>query len=525
MKARQFSESERRITLTAILIVFLLSALDQTIVSTAMPRIVADLNGLAVYSWVTTAYLLTSTVMVPIWGKLSDLIGRKPVLIASIGFFVAGSWLAGLSGEFGGLPLLGDGMTQLVLFRALQGIGGGGLFTTAFTIIADIYPPDKRAKFGGMFGAVFGVASAIGPLIGGYFTDHGTVHWLGHTIAGWRWVFYINLPLSVLSLFLIVFKMPKMSHRAKGRLDVMGALLIVGTVIPMLLALTWGGQKYPWLSPPVLGLGAISAASLIAYIVAERFAPDPILPVNLFNNRVFALANLANFLVSMSFMSAVAFLPLFTQLAAGMTATTSGLLTLPLMGGLMFSAVVSGPIVARTGAYKLAMVISVATTGLGIWLLSRMHANIAPADLMWRLLVLGIGLGPSQSIFGLVIQNGTPAAQRGVVTSANQFFRQIGSTMGVALFGMALTGYLNAGVGKIIPGIDFNTLRGMSSEAHALAAPVLSEAIRESIAMAITNTFSLSVLVITAALAITLCIPIGTRFGLGDDDLVDANRA
>ena len=212
MTAQTFTDTERRTTLAGLMIVFLLSALDQTVVSTAMPRIIAELNGLTLYSWVTTAYLLTSTVMVPIWGKLGDIYGRKPILLAGIAIFLAGSWLSGLSGEFG--PVLGlSGMVQLIVFRALQGIGGGALFTTAFAIIADLYPPRERGKFAGIFGSVFGLASVLGPLIGGYFTDHGTVHLGGQVIAGWRWVFYVNLPLSLLSLFMILVKMPPLEHR------------------------------------------------------------------------------------------------------------------------------------------------------------------------------------------------------------------------------------------------------------------------------------------------------------------------
>ena len=258
----EFTDTEKRVTLWGVAIVFLLSALDQTIVATAMPRIISELNGLALYSWVTTAYLLSSTVMVPIWGKLGDLFGRKPVLLAGILIFLAGSWLSGLSGEFGTMPLIGGGMVQLIVFRAIQGIGGGALFTTAFAIIGDLYPPRERGKIGGMFGAVFGLSSTIGPLIGGYFTDHGTVSLAGHVIAGWRWVFYLNLPLSVLSLFMIIVKMPKMSHQAKGKIDFIGAALIIATVVPLLLALTFGGHQYAWTSPTELGLfGGLGAGA------------------------------------------------------------------------------------------------------------------------------------------------------------------------------------------------------------------------------------------------------------------------
>ena len=502
-----FTKVERRVTLAGVIVVFLLSSLDQTVVSTAMPRIISELHGLSLYSWVTTAYLLTSTVMVPIWGKLSDLFGRKPVLLASILFFLMGSCLAGLAGEFGSLPLLGDGMSQLIIFRALQGIGGGGLFTTAFTIIADMYPPDERARMGGMFGAVFGLSSALGPVIGGYFTDHGTVHWFGQTIAGWRWVFYVNLPLGFLSLFMILFKMPKMSHQARGRVDVLGALLIVAAVVPLLLALTWGGARHPWGSPPILGLFGASAAAVAAYVAAERFASDPILPLVLFRNRTFATANLATFLASMSFMSTVAFLPLFMQLAQGANATTSGLSTLPLLGGIMVSSTVAGRLAARTVRYKPIMLAGIALTGLSIWLLSRMDATTTTPDLLWRILLLGVGLGPGQSLFTLALQGGTPPEQMGVVTSSSQFFRQIGSTIGVALFGASLSGYLHASLGKVMPGANLDRLRGMTPTAHSGVAPLLPAPVREAIAGAITQTFMLGLLVLAAALVATLLMP------------------
>jgi EmrB/QacA subfamily drug resistance transporter len=503
----EFTETEKRVTLWGVAIVFLLSALDQTIVATAMPRIISELNGLALYSWVTTAYLLASTVMVPIWGKLGDLFGRKPVLLAGISLFLAGSWLSGLSGEFGPMPLIGGGMVQLIVFRAVQGIGGGALFTTAFAIIGDLYPPRERGKIGGMFGAVFGLSSTIGPLIGGYFTDHGTVSLAGHVIAGWRWVFYLNLPLSVLSLFMILVKMPKMSHQAKGKIDFIGAALIIATVVPLLLALTFGGHQYPWTSLTEIGLFGGSALGLLLYIVNERFASDPILPLDLFKNRTFSTANLAGFLVSMSFMSTVAFLPLFQQLGQGVAATTSGLAQLPLMVGLFGSSILSGQLVSKTGKYRAMMIGGLFVTFAGIWLLSRMHADTSRLDLAWRMLVLGIGLGPGQSMFGLVIQNAMPPDKLGVVTSSSQFFRQIGSTMGVAIFGTFLTANLNSGLGKIMPGIDVGKLRAMGGAAHAGAAPVLPTFIKVIISDAITNVFALGLYVVAVALLVTLFIP------------------
>jgi EmrB/QacA subfamily drug resistance transporter len=503
----EFTDGERKVTLAGVAIVFLLSALDQTIVSTAMPRIISELNGLALYSWVTTAYLLTSTVMVPIWGKLGDLFGRKPVLLAGILIFLVGSWLSGLSGEFGDLPLIGGGMVQLIVFRAIQGIGGGALFTTAFAIIGDLFPPRERGRVGGLFGAVFGLSSTVGPLIGGYFTDHGTVHILGHLVAGWRWVFYLNLPLSILSLFMILVKMPKMSHHARGKIDFVGAGLIIATVVPFLLALTFGGRTYPWTSPTELGLFGGAAVGLLLYVIAERFASDPILPLDLFKNKVFSTANLAGFLISMSFMSTVAFLPLFMQLGQGVKATASGLSILPLMAGLMGSSIFAGRLVTRTGAYKSLMIGGVIVTFVGIWLLSRMHADTSRLDLAWRMLVLGIGLGPGQSLFSLAVQNAMPIERLGVVTSSSQFFRQIGSTIGVAVFGTFLTSRLNGGLGKIMPGVDVGKLQGMSAAAHGGPAPVLPVFIKVIISDAITGVFALGLYVLAVAFFVVLLIP------------------
>jgi EmrB/QacA subfamily drug resistance transporter len=514
VNALEFTEAEKRVTLAGVAIVFLLSALDQTIVATAMPRIIAELHGLALIAWVTTSYMLASTVMVPIWGKLGDLFGRKPVLLAGILFFLAGSWLSGLSGEFGDLPILGGGMTQLIVFRAIQGIGGGALFTTAFAIIADLFPPRERGKVGGMFGAVFGLSSTLGPLIGGYFTDHGTVTWFGYTIAGWRWVFYLNLPLSILSLFMIIVKMPKMSHQAKGKIDFIGAALIIATFVPFLLALSFGGHTYPWSSPVIWALFAGAAVGLGLYVVNERFASDPILPLDLFKNRVFSTANLAGFLISMSFMSTVAFLPIFMQIGQGVNATTSGLSTLPLMAGLMGSAILSGRLVTRTGKYKPFMYGGAIITALGIYLLSRMTADTSRFDLGWRMFVLGVGLGPGQSLFNLAIQNAAPMNRLGVVTSASQFFRQIGATIGVAVFGTLFTNNLNhnlqaSPLGKLIPDLDIGKLQGFAAEAASKGggAVAMPPQMKEIIATSITEVFFLGIFLVIAAFVVIIFIP------------------
>ena len=443
-KATDKAPEGRRATVIALIIVLLLGALDQTIVSTAMPRIVAELKGLEIYAWVTTVYLLSSTVMVPIWGKLGDLYGRKIILMWGVGIFILGSTLCGMAGEFGALPVLGGGMTQLIVFRGLQGIGGGALFTSAFAVIADLYPPRERGKMSGYFGSVFALASIIGPLIGGFFTEHGTVHFGGWTLAGWRWVFYVNLPLAGLALFMIAAKAPGLKAGKGGKVDVLGALLVVSAFVPLLLALSWGGHAYAWTSPRVLGLLGVTAASLLLFVLVELKVTEPILPLDLFRNRVFSSANGAAFIISMAFFGAITFLPLYLQLGLGISATRSGLAMLPLMFGLILSATISGRMVSKFGRYKPMMIFGGVSMLVGIILMTQLGPDTTLPDVAWRVFIMGLGLGPAQGLFAMAVQNAVPINRLGVATSSSQFFRQIGSTVGVAVFGAVMTHALAA---------------------------------------------------------------------------------
>ncbi len=458
----RFTAAERRITLIGLIIVFLLSALDQTIVSTAMPRIVSQLHGLDLYAWVTTAYLLASTVMVPIYGKLSDIYGRKPVLVAGVSIFILGSALCGMAGEFGPVPVLGGGMVQLIVFRALQGLGGAALFTSAFAIIADLYPPRERGKLGGVFGASFGLASVLGPLAGGFFTDLATIHVLGVPVAGWRWVFYVNLPLAGLALFLILAKMPKMTRRTGGLIDFAGAALLLVTFVPLLLALSWGGHDFGWTSPRIVTLLAVSAAGLAGFLLAEARVSNPILSLGLFRNRTFSTANLAGFLSFMAFMGLVAFLPLYMQLGQGVPATVSGLTLLPLTMGIIASATLSGLLVTRLGNYVWIMVGGAAATVAGAVLLAQVTPQTGTLDVAWRVLVLGLGFGPAQSLFNLAVQNAVKPSQIGVATSSGQFFRMIGQTIGVAVFGTVLTHNLQLEGGGHAPHAPAGAVRALT---------------------------------------------------------------
>lgn len=445
------SDKDKRTTLIAVLIVFLLAALDMTILSTAMPRIVSELNGLELYAWVTTSYMLASTVLVPIYGKLGDLYGRKRILVIGISIFLFGSMLCGISGEFGTLPLLGDGMHQLIIFRAIKGIGGAALFTSAIGIIADIYPPLQRAKFMGLFGAIFGIASIIGPALGGFLTDYATVTVAGHEIAGWRWVFYANIPLGIVSLCMIAFKTPRLNHGSRGPIDFLGAFLLLVVFIPFLLALTWGGHQYAWASPILLSMFALSLVSLVLFVYVESRAKDAIMPLNLFRNRVFVITNLTSFVIGMSFLGVIMFMPLFMQVVLGVNATNSGFSMFPLMLGLMSGSIVSGRMVSRNGHYKPYLVGGAFVLLIGVFLLSRIGPETGLLDLALRMVVVGIGLGPSQSLVNLVVQSAFPASQIGVATSSTQFFRQIGNTVGVAIFGTLLTLNLTAELPKQLP--------------------------------------------------------------------------
>lgn len=507
MADQEYSQAQKRATIGAVTLVFLLAALDQTIVATAMPSIVTDLNGMDLYAWVSTAYLLASTVTMPIWGRLGDIHGRKLILLLGIAIFLLGSWLCGLAGEFGPLPLIGDGMMQLILFRGVQGLGGAALFTSAFAIIADLYPPRERAKLGGLLGGAFGLASAIGPLIGGFFTDHGTFELFGQTVAGWRWVFYINLPLSALSLFVIAARMPHLPARGTGRIDLIGAGLIIAAVTPFLLALSFGGQSQGWGSPLVLGLICLSVIGVALYVWRERSVADPILPLAFLSDRTFVTANLASFLLAMTFMSTVVFLPLLMQSGLGVDATTSGLSMMPLTFGIIFSAIVSGRVVSRTGRYRPVMIFGGLVTFAGLLLLALLPDQPGRVDIAWRMALLGLGLGPAQSLFNLVVQNATPVHRLGAVTSANQFFRQMGSTVGIAIFGSILTFRLNTALAEAAPGLDMSRLRSLAIEGGTGDATTLPPMIQGLVQQSVTGVFAWALIAVAAALVCILLIP------------------
>jgi EmrB/QacA subfamily drug resistance transporter len=428
--AQTLDMKTKRIILFGVLLGLFLSALDQTIVATAMPRIAADLDGLDLYAWVTTAYLLTNTALVPIYGKLSDLYGRKPILMFGIVVFLIGSALCGLSGEPFLGNLFGGGMMQLVVFRGLQGVGAAALGAVAFAIIADLFEPVDRPRYQGLFGAVFGISSVIGPLLGGFLTDQ----------ISWRWVFYVNLPIGLIALAFIASKMPRLASGLEARVDWLGAFLILVFTVPLLLALTWGANgTYAWTGSTLLGLFGLSAAALVAFLFVESRHASPILPLTLFRNPTFAWGALARFLIGAGFLGAILFLSLYLVNVQGVSATAAGTATIPLTVGLIIGAIGSGQIASRIGRYKVLMLIGLSAATLGFFALSTLNADTPYGGVVLRMVLLGLGLGPALPLYTTALQLSVKPWEIGVATSAGQFFQQMGSTIGTAIFGALLT--------------------------------------------------------------------------------------
>ncbi len=443
----ELSQRDKTLTLIGITLAMFLGALDQTIVSTALPKIVEDLQGLERYAWVATTYLLASTILVPIYGKLADITSKKRIELWAVSLFLIGSFLCGISGEFGTLPILGDGMQQLIIFRAIQGLGGAGLFSMAFIVIADLFPPRERGKYQGLVGAVFGIASVIGPWIGGLLTDFGGGLIPG--IEGWRWVFYVNLPVGALALWFIITKMPTLPPREAGQsFDFVSAIFLVSTLVPFVLALQLDKTTYPWGSPTTLIMFAIAAIMLLLFILSSLRSKNPLLDLNLFRNRVFTTANTASFFLGASFLCVIIFLPLFMVNVLGVSATRAGVSLIPLSLGVVFGAIVSGQVVSRVGTYKWLMLLGGSVLLVGIYLLSTMTADISYGRVVFYMIVCGLGIGPSFPLYTLAIQNAVDISKVGQATSSSQFFRQIGSTVGAAILGTVLATSLATNFGS-----------------------------------------------------------------------------
>ncbi|WP_018461645.1 MDR family MFS transporter [Thermus oshimai] len=423
---------EVRLTMIGIFLGLFLAALDQTIVSTAMPRIVGELRGAGYYAWVTTSYLLTSTVFSVIFGRLTELFSRKAVLLWAVALFLLGS---ALSGQARNMP-------ELILFRGLQGVGGGALFALALTTIAVFFPPRERGRLAGAFGAIFGLSSAVGPWLGGLLTDH----------LSWRWVFYINMPVGAVALWFILRYMPRLSPERREPFDFLGAFLLVLWTVPLMLAFSFGGSTYPWGSPEILGLFLLAFLALGLWIWAEQRMPHPLFDLSVFALPTFRLSSVAAFFYGPAFLGAVAFLPLYLQVVKGVSASQSGVTVLPLTLGVVLGSVGGGQVLARTGRYK-PLLLGSTLFLLGLFL--ALHFLLQVGTPLWAAVLLffllGLGLGPAQSALNVVAQTDLPPNRIGSGTSMVQFVRQIGSTMGVALLGTVLSSHLSQSFAQAFP--------------------------------------------------------------------------
>jgi EmrB/QacA subfamily drug resistance transporter len=480
-----------RFTLTfgGLLLAMLLAALDQTIVATALPTIVGDLGGLDHLSWVVTAYLLGATVSMPLWGRAGDLYGRKRLFVAAIVVFLAGSASSGAAASLG----------QLIGFRALQGLGAGGLMTLAMAIVGDIVSPRERGRYQGYIQMVFVVASVAGPLLGGVLADH----------VSWRWVFYVNLPIGAAALGLIAVALDLPAERTSARIDVAGAALLAGALSAVLLVMTWGGRELAWSSPELLGLAGAAVLLLAGFLAQERRTSDPILPLRVLGDPVVRVAAAVMFLTTLAFFAAIVFAPLFLQLVTGASATESGLLLLPLLLAGAASTALSGRAISRTGRYKAFPVAGLALMAAGLLGLSQLTAATPQATAAAALAVFGIGFGMVSQVLLVAVHNAVDRRDLGIATGATNLFRALGGSFGVALFGTIFAARLDVWLPRELPAgaayIDAATLQASPERLAAMPGPV-QEGIARATAHALDTVFLVAAPVAVLALLVALCL-------------------
>lgn len=421
------------ITLGGVMLAMFLASLDQTIVGTAMPRIISDLGGFAHYTWVATAYIVASTITMPITGKLTDMYGRKWFYVAGLTIFIAGSLLCGLS----------QTMTQIIIFRGLQGLGAGVMMANAFIVIGDLFPPAERGKYQGLITGVFGVSSVIGPTLGGFITDS----------LSWHWVFFVNVPLGILIIGLFIFFFPNFRPSdVKPKIDYPGIVTLILAVVPAMLALSWAGVEYPWVSVPIISMFVFSAAMTALFVIIEGRAEEPIIPLWIFKNRIVSVSSIVIFTTGMGMFGGIIFVPLFFQGVLGLSATASGGFLTPMMLGVVAGALVSGQVLSRAGGhYRLQGMVGLAIMAAGMGLLSTMTVETSYARAVFYIVMTGLGLGISMPLYTIAVQNAVPYAVMGVATSTTAFFRSIGGAFGLAIFGLVMN---NRFASELVNGIS-----------------------------------------------------------------------
>ena len=496
------------VTLGGVMLALFLSTLDSTIVSTAMPRIIADLKGFEHYTWVSTAYLLTYTAVMPIVGRLTDMYGRKWFYIIGIIIFLLGSALCGLS----------HSMTQLIICRGFQGIGAGVMMANAAIVIGDLFPPSERGKYQGLTMAVFGLAAIVGPLLGGFITDR----------FSWHWIFYINLPLGIPVIVAFIRFFPNIQPvRVKHQLDYLGMAALVLCVAPLILGLSWAGVEYKWASPQIIGTLAMSAVMVIVFIVVESRAAEPIMPLGVFRNRVVSVSVIASFCIGMGLFGTIFLVPLFFQGVLGQSATNSGIILMPMMLGWVVASTISGQALSRLGGhYRVQALVGLAVMAAGMFLLSRITADSSSGRAVFDIVVMGLGLGIALPLFVIAVQNAVPYRIMGAATASVQFFRSIGQTVGLAIFGSIMASHYASNVVQMSPNwVPSDTLSQLAHNPEVLivrdaaiqlqdvlgpqgvTATMVDElfhVLRESLAMSISDVFVIGTAALAVAFAVTL---------------------
>lgn len=467
-----FPDGPRRFRLmfAGLLLAMGIGALDQTIVTTALPTIAGELNGLEHIAWVVTAYMLAATIGLPVYGKIGDLVGRRPVFVFAIGVFLAGSILAGASQDIG----------QLIVCRAVQGLGGGGLMIGSLAIIAEVVPARERGRLMGVIGAVYASASVVGPLVGGYVTD----------VLGWRWVFYINLPLGILALVMVLLTL-RTATPPRGRarhIDVAGTLLLAIVSGSIVLLSTWAGTTFEWGSPPIIALGAVASVGIVVFVFVERAVREPIIPLSLFRERNFVIPTLVGITVSMSMFVTLSYLPLYLQMVNRVDATVSGLMLVPMSVGMVISTTITGRLISATGRYRIYPVLGLLLSAVGLYLLSTLRADSSFALLCTATALIGLGIGCSIQNLTLIAQSSVPYEVIGAATSSQSYFRQIGASLGIALVGAVCVVRLGAGVSSS-SGLSESQLSSLTPDALAALPPAVQEQVANVFAAALPPIF------------------------------------
>ena len=508
-----------RVVLAGLMIAMMLAMLDNMIVSTALPRIVGEFGGLNHFTWVVTAYVLGTTVSTPIWGKLGDLYGRKAVFLISVGIFLVGSALCGMAGT-GPLGGAGDGMVQLIAFRAVQGLGAGGLMVGVMAIIGDLVPPRERGRYQGLIAGIMAIAMVAGPLVGGFITDH----------LSWRWAFYVNLPLGGVALVLLAVRMHLPKYRTEHRIDWLGAALLSVGITAIVLITTWGGNEYDWGSPQILGLAALAVVGLVAFGFVERRVAEPILPLNLFANRNFALIAAIGFLLGFAMFGAMNFLPLFQQTVQGASATNSGLLLLPVMISSLVVSIIVGRLITRTGRYRIFPIVGGVAMAAGMALLVLIDERTGKVELSIYMVVLGLGMGFLMQTSMLIAQNSVAQKDLGAASGAATFFRSIGGSFGISLFGAIFANRL----ADALDGLDPATVSGFGGGEGGIGIdpdklseldPAIREILLAGLANSISGVFGWAIVFAAAVPVLAWFIKEIPLRGGDDDQAVEASAS